>query len=454
MRHLFLSAFLIYLSLVGSAQSTSDILKQQAAQGVKEGVKEGTTVATEKAADKLSDKILGKIFDKKKKATSGNTTNNNSARSAGNAPNSANTTDNNSKNDNGDAPASFKTYSKFDFIPGDKILAYDDFSKDAVGDFPVAWNTNSSGEVVTTSTGEGHWLMVRKQGKYIPEYIKELPDNFTFEYDVVCNKKFSFYSPHLLLYFLTGNNNGKEVFDYTFIPGEKRSGVKIGVHPIAAGLNGGMALEESFEDGNSVIKNEINTTQFNSNGDKTKLHVSVWRQKQRLRVYLNEEKVYDLPRAFADNKNYGTVLFEIWGDMKEEDRYLIGNIKFAAGAPDTRNKLITEGKFVTRGILFDVNSDKIKAESYGVLKDIANVLTENAPVKVKIVGHTDSDGKDADNLNLSRRRAESVKASLAKDFGIDASRLDTDGKGSSQPVDTNNTAEGKANNRRVEFIKE
>jgi hypothetical protein len=282
------------LSLLSAAQSTSDILKQQAAQGVKEGAKEGATVATEKAADKVTDKILGKIFDKKKKPTSDNSTNNNASASAGTASNSSNTTDNNSKKDNGEGAASFKIYSKFDFIPGDKILAYDDFSKDAIGDFPVTWNTNSSGEVVTTSNQEGHWLMVRKQGKYIPEYIKELPDNFTFEYDVVCNEKFSYYSPHLLLYFLTGNNAGKEVFDYSFIPGEKRSGVKIGVHPTAAGLNGGMALEESFEDGNSVIKNEINTSQFNSNIGKTKLHVSVWRQKQRLRVYFNEEKVYDL----------------------------------------------------------------------------------------------------------------------------------------------------------------
>ena len=135
------------------------------------------------------------------------------------------------------------------------------------------------------------------------------------------------------------------------------------------------------------------------------------------------------------------------------DRYLIGNIKFSAGAPDTRNKLITEGKFVTRGILFDVNSDKIKPESFGTLKDIAGVLTENPSVKVNIVGHTDADGKDADNLILSKRRAESVKANLVKNFGIDAARLETDGKGASQPVDKNTTPEGKANNRRVEFIK-
>ena len=453
MRNLFFCVLFATFALVGHAQSTSDILKQQAAQGVREGAKEATTVATEKAADKLTDKILGKMFDKKKKSNSDNSATNTTSRSTGSAPGSASSTDNNSKQENKEAAASFKTYSKFDFIPGDKILAYDDFSKDAIGDFPVAWNTNSSGEVVTTSSQDGHWLMVGKQGKYIPEYIKELPENFTLEYDVICNEKFSFYSPYLYLYFLSGNNSGKEVFEGSFIPLEKRSGVKIGVHPTNAGSNGGMAQAESFEEGSSVIKNEINTSQFNSNGGKTKLHVSVWRQKQRLRVYFNEEKVYDLPRAFADSKNYGTVLFEIWGDMKDQDRYLVGNIKLAAGAPDTRNKLITEGKFVTSGILFDVNSDKIKPQSYGVLKDIANVLTDNSSVKVKIVGHTDSDGKDADNLSLSKRRAEAVKASLAKDFGIDASRLETDGKGASQPVDTNNTAEGKANNRRVEFIK-
>ena len=137
----------------------------------------------------------------------------------------------------------------------------------------------------------------------------------------------------------------------------------------------------------------------------------------------------------------------------DNDRYTFGNIKLSVGSPDTRNKLITEGKFVTSGILFDVNSDKIRPESYGVMKDIANVLTENSSVRVKIIGHTDSDGSDADNLALSKKRAESVKASLAKDFSIDVSRLETDGKGESQPVDKNTTPEGKANNRRVEFIK-
>ena len=100
-----------------------------------------------------------------------------------------------------------------------------------------------------------------------------------------------------------------------------------------------------------------------------------------------------------------------------------------------------------------MNSDKIKQQSYGVLKDIANVLSENASINVKIIGHTDSDGNATDNLSLSKRRAEAVKSALVKDFGIDASRLQTDGKGASEPIASNATADGKANNRRVEFLK-
>jgi OOP family OmpA-OmpF porin len=87
------------------------------------------------------------------------------------------------------------------------------------------------------------------------------------------------------------------------------------------------------------------------------------------------------------------------------------------------------------------------------LKEIATVLTENAELKVQIVGHTDSDGDEAANLDLSRRRAASVKAALATQFSIDGGRMETDGKGEGQPVEMNDTPAGKANNRRVEFIK-
>jgi outer membrane protein OmpA-like peptidoglycan-associated protein len=414
--------------------------------------------AKDKAIQKANEKVdraidntvdgTGKKKTPTKNGGADNTNNSPNKPSSGTVADSSKTNDSTATNS-----SSLITYSKYDFVPGEKIVAYEDFSQEAIGDFPAKWNTNSSGEVVTASNQQGHWLMVPKKGRFVPMYMTTLPDNFTFEYDVICNEKFSYYSPALDLFFLTGKN-GKETFEYSFIPLEKRSGVKIGVHPTNGANNGGSTHIESFEDGASVIKNEVNTIQFNSVNGKTKLHVSIWRQTQRVRVYLNEEKVFDLPRAFPADKIYSTVLFDIWTDMNnEKDRFLISNIKLAVGAPDTRNKLITEGKFVTRGILFDVNSDKIKPESYGTLKDIANVLTENAGVKVMIIGHTDSDGDDNSNLDLSKRRAESVKNALVQNFSIDASRLQTDGKGETQPVDNNNTTEGKANNRRVEFVK-
>ena len=132
---------------------------------------------------------------------------------------------------------------------------------------------------------------------------------------------------------------------------------------------------------------------------------------------------------------------------------MIGNIRIAVGAPDMRNKLLTEGKLVTYGIYFDVNKDVVKPESYGFMKSIATILTENPTVRIKIIGHTDSDGADAANLDLSKRRGASVKNELVKSFGIDASRIESDGLGESQPIAPNDTPPNKALNRRVEFIK-
>src|SRR4029453_13177392 len=149
---------------------------------------------------------------------------------------------------------------------------------------------------------------------------------------------------------------------------------------------------------------------------------------------------------------YNAILFSL-SNFDVGSEYYLGNLRLAVGAADTRNKLVTEGKWVTRGILFDVNSDRVKPESYGALKEISTVLTESADLKVQIVGHTDSDGDAAQNLDLSKRRAAAVRTTLMTQFGIDGARLATDGKGETQPIDKNETATGKANNRRVEFVK-
>jgi outer membrane protein OmpA-like peptidoglycan-associated protein len=149
---------------------------------------------------------------------------------------------------------------------------------------------------------------------------------------------------------------------------------------------------------------------------------------------------------------YNAVVFYM-REVGPDQQYYIGNLRLAIGAPDARNKLLKEGRWVTHGILFDVNSDRIRGESYGTLKEVASVLNENADLKLKVIGHTDSDGDDAANLALSKSRAESVKKALISEFGIAESRLQTDGMGESKPIDKNDSAVGKANNRRVEFIK-
>jgi outer membrane protein OmpA-like peptidoglycan-associated protein len=150
--------------------------------------------------------------------------------------------------------------------------------------------------------------------------------------------------------------------------------------------------------------------------------------------------------------NYIYNVFRI-EDESEETTPFISNFRIAAGLPDMRNRLITEGKIISYGILFDINSDKLKPESAPSIKEIAQVLNDNPDVRVKIVGHTDNSGDDALNMDLSKRRAESVKNELIKTYSVNPARLETDGKGESQPLAPNENALNKSKNRRVEFIK-
>lgn len=182
------------------------------------------------------------------------------------------------------------------------------------------------------------------------------------------------------------------------------------------------------------------------------VHVSIWKQGQRVRLYLNEKKYWDLPKAFSKDIKYDK-FFLLTDGGKENEHFFVSNFRLAAGTPDARSKLISEGSLTTTGIVFDVNSDRIKEESLGVIREIATVLKENPAVRIRIIGHTDSDGNAELNLNLSRRRAASVQTSLVKYFGIEASRLETDGKGAAEPVLPNTSSLNKAQNRRVQFVK-
>lgn len=103
------------------------------------------------------------------------------------------------------------------------------------------------------------------------------------------------------------------------------------------------------------------------------------------------------------------------------------------------------------GIYFDFNSAAIKPESEHELREIAAVMQKNPDWKLSVSGNTDNIGDGKSNLALSQKRAAAVKDALVSRFKISADRLVTDGYGASRPVETNDTLEGRARNRRVEL---
>lgn len=335
-----------------------------------------------------------------------------------------------------------QSYSKYDFIPGEKVIFFDDFSQDAVGDFPVQWNTNGSAEVVTTNLFPGHWMSFACDEAIWTDALLDLPDNYTIEFDIIptagndSNNGMNGYHMRLM------KCNNVKAWDAGTAPG--KGGFQFTVEYYGTpryntwfyGEECGQAAISGYKDGEDM-KQKLNQ----------KYHIAIWVQKTRIRLYLNQTKLFDLPKALP------TGCIKIDRMRFESGAAMVSNVRIAVGAPDMRSKLITEGKLISYGIYFDVNKDVVKPESYGTLKEIAAVLNENPDVRVKIVGHTDSDGADAANLDLSKRRGESVKNELVKTFGIDASRLESDGAGETQPVAPNDTPANKALNRRVEFIK-
>jgi outer membrane protein OmpA-like peptidoglycan-associated protein len=334
-------------------------------------------------------------------------------------------------------------YSKYDFVPGERIVAVEDFTQDSIGDFPARWNTNAAGEIVTIAGQTGRWLKLTRAGFFTPEFIADLPENVTVEFDLAVPPTADPGFP--LTTAIVQLENLKQPQDWQTAP----NSVQFTAHPSNSAA--GASSIVSRQDSTSGPANQSQTAQLTGTKGRP-VHISLWRQRQRVRIYMNQEKVWDVPRAVSASAKLNTVVFFIGGGCGNCE-YYVANLRVATGAPDTRNKVVTEGKWVSHGILFDVNSDRLKGESYGSLKEIAGVLTDSADLKVQIVGHTDSDGDDAANLDLSKRRAASVKTALVNEFKIDGARLDTDGKGETQPIDKNDTPAGKANNRRVEFIK-
>lgn len=369
--------------------------------------------------------------------------------------NSASTeTGNGKEGSKNEAAPSVVSYSKFDFVPGERVIYSEDFSQDAIGELPVNWNASGKGEVVTIDGQLGKWLQLFGNTSYLSGNKKVLGENFTVEFDLIYRfyPKHNYVMPNLVFgLFSSGTTDNT---DNSFLKEHRKNinALEITIYPY--GTSTGVMLRSYKDKAQSFVSDRVTVSRFPNYFNKV-AHYSIQVQKQRFRLWLNEEKLFDIPRAVNTSAPLNQLFFFLEGSNYTDGELglYVTNLKLATGVPDTRHKLVEEGKFSTTGILFDSGSDIIKPQSFGVLKEVAQALKDNPDIKVKIVGHTDSDGNDKSNLELSNKRAGSVKAALEKEFGIDGRRLQFDGKGETQPVADNKTKEGKMQNRRVEFIK-
>jgi outer membrane protein OmpA-like peptidoglycan-associated protein len=338
-------------------------------------------------------------------------------------------------------PKSIEVYSKFDFVPGDKPMFFDDFANDFIGDFPSKWNTNGSGEVVTVNDSPEKWM------EFVPGYnvwyipnVESLPGDYTIEFDLLTSgmdKK-------------TSSTAGMTISlsdDAKFGPGDHYVNVWLPTGQYGAfDIRVKNYVRGSGSEINNAIRADLRSAVLN------RPHVSMAINGQRFRLWVNEEKYVDIPQFIPAGKLH-TLKFNVNNLKDGKERLFITNLKVAEGGVDLRRQLLAQGKVSTNGILFDSGSAIIQPQSMGVIRQISQVLQQEGSMALNIVGHTDADGSDVANMKLSADRAAAVKDALVNVYGIDASRLSTEGKGESEPVADNASPEGKAQNRRVEFIK-
>jgi outer membrane protein OmpA-like peptidoglycan-associated protein len=330
-----------------------------------------------------------------------------------------------------------------DFVPGTRILFADDFLQDPEGDFPAKWNTNGSGEVVKINGVAGNWLEVKHSSIVTPEIKGKLPENYTIEFDLFLQQRGSLSIPRIDF----GLTPVKDILREDLYYREKFF-VTLARYNEPDAKTVEYGLREVI--GN---KNEFPLPKYVNRV----LHVGMAINGTRIRIYLDGNKLIDLPRALTAAMRNNFFVTNVYTVPASELGLLISNVRIAEAETDKRSSLVTElmekGSVTTNAILFDVNKDVLKPESFEIIGEIGQAMQQNDELKILIVGHTDSDGESKANQQLSEKRAVAVKNYLISKYKISATRIETEGKGESLPVASNTTAEGKALNRRVEFVK-
>ncbi len=331
----------------------------------------------------------------------------------------------------GAAPAAPKkagegAFVNFDFVPGERVLFYDDYTSDNVGDFPRRLEFAEGNAEIAEWEGS-RWLRVSKAAKFAVVLPENLPDRFTLEFDYVTNGRASSGWP-ILVNTSSAKDNWESQGSYnpTVRFDTDQGGVYVGKIE-ASGPAGG-----NFE-------NKVNRARIMADGKYTK-------------VYINGVRVGNGPNADLGRSNKVQFFVPVY-DNSGANVTLVGPIRIAAGGKKLYDALTEKGRVATQGIYFDTGRDAIRQESAPTLKEIGTMLKDHADLKLTIEGHTDNVGKAESNQALSDKRAAAVRQYLIDNYQIDAARLDAKGMGQTKPAASNDTAEGRQENRRVELVK-
>lgn len=317
-----------------------------------------------------------------------------------------------------------KSYLEYDFQAGEKTLFEDKFNYSPNEKIETFWEFLDGGGAATIQQFEGENVLsfdafyTRLKPKIFGN--KPLPEDFSIEYDAWLDAEYDASAGITVVFYA---NNDKELH---IDPTRERISVFL-----------------PSSDNKNVAKDNpppyLDSQFFNR-----WVHFSIVVHKKQMKIYLDQYKMLEIEDIIETPKTMA-----LWGDrLSGKPSIKLKNFRLATGFPTA---IFENGKFVTRNIRFDVNKSILKPESISVIKQVKDYLEKNPSVKLEIGGHTDSDGTDADNLKLSQQRADAVKNQLVS-LGIKADRLIAKGYGESAPIDKNNSAEAKANNRRVEFI--
>ncbi|SRX54878.1 OmpA family protein [Aequorivita sp. CIP111184] len=390
---------------------------------------------TQKAQDKIEkeaedrterrvNKKIDKTFDETEDAIDGKTSeDNNSENNSNNTNNSSNST---AENGNQASNNPNVVWNKFDFIPGDTVIFEDGPSaNEENGEFPSRWDLYRGSAEIGEVNGEPVIMFLNGGGRIVP-YLKNskedyLPEVFTIDLDV----------------WFDGDDSHNHRYWIKF-KDDKNQFNKTKNDQLEIYSNG---LEFLDTDKRYPGRENVN---WNVNKVGVWKHISIAYTKGKFKAYMDDTRLINVPHL--EMNPWGITL------LAENDMMYVKNFRIAKGGVKYYDRVLSEGKIIVNGIKFDTNKATLKPESMGPINEIYSLMEKQADLNFSVEGHTDSDGDDTSNMTLSKARGKTVMDKLIE-MGISANRLKASGFGESKPIDNNTTPEGKANNRRVEFVK-